>query len=158
MKCILSYTQKLHIHTDPCWNWLQTVQVQKIFCHPSSSHIIWRGKSKSSPSWWCQPTIWSSVAPLLLLPSIFPSIRGFSNKLALCIWWPKFQCFRLSISPSNDIQGCFPLGLTDLILQSEGLSRAFSSTIQKHQFFSTHFKAQFQFLMSSRAWVDKCFL
>ena len=68
----------------------------------------------------------------------------------------KYQSF--SISPSNDIQGCFPLGLTDLILQSEGLSRVFSITIQNRQFFRTHFKAQFQFFMSSRAWVDKCFL
>ena len=39
---------------------------------------------------------------LLLLPSIFPSIRVFSNELALCIRWPKFWSFSLSISPSNE--------------------------------------------------------
>ena len=38
--------------------------------------------------------------PLLLLPSIFPSIRVFSNDLALCIWWPKYWSF--IISPSNE--------------------------------------------------------
>ena len=57
--------------------------------------------------------------PLLLLPSIFPSIRVFSNELALHIRWPEYWSFSFSISPSNDIQGWFPLGLTGLIsLQS----------------------------------------
>ena len=40
--------------------------------------------------------------PLLLLPSIFPSIRVFSNKLALCIRWPKYWSLCFSISPSNE--------------------------------------------------------
>ena len=39
--------------------------------------------------------------PLLLLPSIFPSIRGFSNESVLCIRWPKYWSFSYSISPSN---------------------------------------------------------
>ena len=43
--------------------------------------------------------------PLLLLPSIFPSIRVFSNKSALCIRWPKHWCFSLNISPSNEHPG-----------------------------------------------------
>ena len=43
--------------------------------------------------------------PLLLLPSIFPSIRVFSNKLALCIRWPKYWSFCFSISPSNEYSG-----------------------------------------------------
>ena len=74
--------------------------------------------------------------PLLLLPSIFPSIGVFSNELTVCIRWPKYWSF--SISPSNNIQGWFPLGLTGLIsLQFKGLSRVFSNTtVQKHQFFS----------------------
>ena len=72
--------------------------------------------------------------PLFLLPSVFPSIRVFSNELALCIRWPKYWSFSFSNSPSN-IQGWFSLGLTGLILQSWGLSRVLSSTFQKHQFF-----------------------
>ena len=40
--------------------------------------------------------------PLLFLPSIFPSIRVFSNKMALCIWWPKYWSFSFSISVSNE--------------------------------------------------------
>ena len=40
--------------------------------------------------------------PLLLLPSIFPSIRVFSNDSVLCIRWPKYWSFSFSISPSNE--------------------------------------------------------
>ena len=76
--------------------------------------------------------------PLLLLPSVFPSIRVFSGVTTLCIMWPKYWSFSASASvfPVN-IQGWFPLGLTGLILPSKGLSRIFSSTsFWKHQFFS----------------------
>ena len=71
--------------------------------------------------------------PLLLLPSIFPSIRVFSSELALCIRWPTNSA---SVLPMN-IQGWFPLRLTGLIsLLSKGLWRLFSSTTAwKHQFF-----------------------
>ena len=73
--------------------------------------------------------------PLLLLPSVFASIRVFSDELAL------HQCIGASASASvlpMNIQGWFPLGLTGWIsLQSKGLSRVFSNTtVQKHQFFS----------------------
>ena len=43
--------------------------------------------------------------PLLLLPSIFPSIRVFSNELALHIRWPKYWCFSFNVSPSNEHAG-----------------------------------------------------
>ena len=43
--------------------------------------------------------------PLLLLPSIFPSIRVFSNESVLCISWPKYWSFSFSISPSNEYSG-----------------------------------------------------
>ena len=43
--------------------------------------------------------------PLLLLPSIFPSIRVFSNESALCIRWPKYWSFSFNISPSNEDPG-----------------------------------------------------
>ena len=45
--------------------------------------------------------------PLFLLPSIIPSIRVFSNELALCIWWPKYRIF--SMSPSNEYSGLISL-------------------------------------------------
>ena len=77
--------------------------------------------------------------PLLLLPSIFPSIRVFSNELALRIRWPKYWSFNFNISPSNEYSNWFPLGRTGWIsLQFTRLSRVFSSTtVQKHQFFGT---------------------
>ena len=49
---------------------------------------------------WCHPTI-SSSHPLLLLPSIFPSIRVFSDEAVLPIRWPKYWSFSFSIRPSN---------------------------------------------------------
>ena len=73
----------------------------------------------------------------LLLPSIFPSIRVFSNESGLPITWPKYWSFSFSISPSLNTQGWSPLGWTGWIsLHSKGLSRVFSNTtVQKHQFF-----------------------
>ena len=55
-------------------------------------------------SWWCHPTI-SSCRPLLLLPSIFPSIRVFSNESTLHIRWPKYWSFSFNISLSNEHLG-----------------------------------------------------
>ena len=76
--------------------------------------------------------------PLLLLPSIFPSIRVFSNESILHIRWPKYWSFSFSISPSNEHQDWSPLGWTGWIsLQPKGLSRVFSNTtVQNHQFFA----------------------
>ena len=67
--------------------------------------------------------------PLLLLPSIFPSIRVFSSESALYTRWWKYWSFNFSITPSSEYSGLIPLGWTGLIsLQSKGLSRVFSST------------------------------
>ena len=52
--------------------------------------------------------------PLFLLPSVFPSIGVFSNESALHISWPKYWSFSFSISPSNEFQVWFLLGLTGL--------------------------------------------
>ena len=64
--------------------------------------------------------------PLLLLPSIFPSLRVFSNESALHIRWPKYWSFSFSISPSNEYSGLISFRMDCLIsLQSKGLSRIF---------------------------------
>ena len=78
-----------------------------------------------------------ALLPLLVLPSVCPSIRVFSSVLALHIKWPKYWSFSFSISPPVSAQGWFPLGLTGLISQqSKGLSRVISNTtVWKHQFF-----------------------
>ena len=54
---------------------------------------------------------------LLLMPSIFPSIRIFSSELAFCIWWPKYWSFSFSISPSSEYPGLisFRMDLLDLL-------------------------------------------
>ena len=80
--------------------------------------------------------------PLLVLPSVLPSIRVFPIELALHIRWPKYWSFSFSISPSNECARLiFFVRLTGLIsLLSKGLSRVFSrTTIQKHQFFAAQF-------------------
>ena len=76
---------------------------------------------------------------LLLLPSIFPTIRVFSNESALHIRWPKYWSFSFSISPPVSTQDWSPSGCTGWIsLQSKGLSSVFpNTTVQKHQFFCT---------------------
>ena len=82
--------------------------------------------------------------PLLLSPSIFPSIRVFSNESALCIRWPKYWSFSFNISPSNEYPGLISFRMAGWIsLQSKGLSRVFSNTtIQKHQFFGAQLSLQ----------------
>ena len=56
--------------------------------------------------------------PLLLLPSIFPSIKVFSNESVLCIRWPKYWSFSFSISPSNEYSGLisFRIDCFDLLV------------------------------------------
>ena len=75
--------------------------------------------------------------PLLLLPSVFPSIRVFSSELALRIRWPKYWSFSFSISPSNECSGLisFRIDWFDL-LAFHGFFKS-NTTVQKHQFFST---------------------
>ena len=82
--------------------------------------------------------------PLLLLPSIFPSIRVFSSGSALHIRWSKYWSFSFSISPSNEHPGLisFKMDWLDL-LAVQGLSRVFSNTtVQKHQFFGAQPSSQ----------------
>ena len=64
--------------------------------------------------------------PLLLLPSIFPSIRVFSNKSALRIRWPKYWNFSFNISPSNEYSGLISFGM-DCRLGSHFLNPRFCS-------------------------------
>ena len=61
--------------------------------------------------------------PLLLLPSIFPSIKVFSNESVLHIRWPKYWSFSFSISPSNEYSGLisFRMDWLDLLIAQETL-------------------------------------
>ena len=64
--------------------------------------------------------------PHLLLPSIFPSIRVFSNESVLCIKWPKHWSFRFSISPSNEYSGLISFRMDWLdLLAVQGTQESF---------------------------------
>ena len=82
--------------------------------------------------------------PLLLLPSIFLSIRVFSNELALCIRWPKYWSFSFNISPSNEYSGLISFRIDWFDLCSPRDSQESSPTLQ---FKSIHSSA-FSFLCS----------
>ena len=74
----------------------------------AQTHIHWVGDA-------IQPA--HSLHPLLLLPSVFPSIRVFSSESALHIRWPKYWSFSFSINPSNEYSGLisFRIGWFDLL-------------------------------------------
>ena len=80
--------------------------------------------------------------PLLLLPSIFPSIRVFSNESALHIRWPKFWSFSFSISPSNEYSGLisFRIDWFDLL----AVQGTLESLLQHH----TQFKSKNSSMLS----------
>ena len=77
--------------------------------------------------------------PFLLSPSIFPSIRVFSNESILCIRWPKYWSFSFNISPSNEHPGLisFRMDWFDLLAVQGTLKSLLQHPVQKHQFFCT---------------------
>ena len=95
---------------------------------------------------WCHPTISSSVAPLLLFPSIFTSSRAFSNESALRIRWPKYWNFSFGISPSNEYSGLisFRIDWLDLLAVQGTLKcllQHYSSKIKLHQVYEFSIQA-----------------
>ena len=76
--------------------------------------------------------------PLLLLPSIFPNIRVFSNESALRIMWPKYWSFNFNTSPSNEHPGLIlcKMNWMDLLAVQGTLRSLLQHHSSKHQFFS----------------------
>ena len=76
--------------------------------------------------------------PLFLLPSIFPSIRVFSNDSVLHIRWPKYWSFSFNISPSNEYSGLisFRIDLLGLLAVQGTLKSLLQHHSSKHQYFS----------------------
>ena len=76
------------------------------------------------------PSNYFILCPLLLPPSIFPSIRVFSNESAVCIRWPKYWSFSFSISPFNEHSGLisFRMDWLDLL----AVQRTLKSLLQHH--------------------------
>ena len=85
--------------------------------------------------------------PLLLPPSIFPSLRVFSNESALCIRWPKYWSFSFSISPSNEYSGLISFSIDCLdLLAVQGTLKSLlqhhsskASTFRLSDFFTVQF-------------------
>ena len=77
-------------------------------------------------------------SPLILLPSVFPSISVFFSESALCIRWPRYWSFSSCISPSNEYSELisFRIDWFDLAVQEILKSLLLSTTVGKHQFFS----------------------
>ena len=99
-------------------------------CHASLSTTNSRSPPKSMSIESMMPSNYLIFCrPLLLLPSIFPRIRVFSNKSALRIRWPKYWSFSFNISPSNEHPGLiFRLDWLDLLAVQETLQ----SLLQHH--------------------------
>ena len=104
--------------------WPHELQHARTPC-PSPTPGVYPNSCPSSR--WCHPTI---CCPLLLLPSIFPSIRIFSNESVPWLRWPKYRSFTFSISPSNDCSGLisFRMDLLDL----HAVQGALKSLLQYH--------------------------
>ena len=113
--------------------WSHDLQHARPPCH----HQLLEFTQTHIQSWWCHPVI-SFCHPLLLPPSIFPSIRGFPISQFFTSGGQSIVVSASTLVLPMNIQDWFPLGWTGWIfLQSKGLSRVFSSTtVQKHQFFA----------------------
>ena len=123
-----------------CFSSVQFISVQSLSCvwlfvtpwtaaHQASLSITnsWSLLKLIPLSRWCHSTI--LYRSLLLLPSIFPTIRVFSNESVLHIWWPKYWTFSFSISPSNEYSGLisFRMDWLDLLAVQGTLTPQFKS-------------------------------
>ena len=116
----------------------------------TNSRSLFKPMSKS-----VMPSNHLTLCHPLIPPSIFPSIRVFSNELVLHIRWPKYWSFSFSISLSSEYSALISFRIDWVIyLKYKGLSRVFSNTtVQKHQFFraqlslwfSTHIQQKSKF-------------
>ena len=139
---IMDKKQALYFHT---WTLLpgqfsSIAQACPILCNPMDCSTPGFPVHHQLPELAQTRVCWVSDAiqpshPLLLLPSIFPSIRVFSSESALRIRGPKYWHFSFSISPSSEYSRLISFRINGLI--SKGLSRVLSSTVvQKQQFFN----------------------
>ena len=97
--------------------------------------------SNSCPSsWWCHPTISSSVVPLSFCPQSFPASGSFLMNHFFASGDQSTEASASAAVLPMDVQVWFPLGWTGWIsLQSKGFSRVFNTTVQKHPFFGVQF-------------------
>ena len=146
-----NFPQFIVIHTEMAFSSVQSLSCVWLFV---SLWTAARQASLSITNSWSPPKPMSIESvmpsnhlilchPLLLLPSIFPSIRVFSNESAHRIRWPKFWSFSFNIIPSNEHSGLiyFRMDWLDL-LAVQWILKISNNTIQKHQFFGTQLSSQ----------------
>ena len=107
-----------------------------LFSCPVISDVLW-SKFMSIESVMTSSHLILWPPPLLLLPSIFPSIRDFPNESAVHIRWPKHWSFSFSISLSNEYSGLISLKIDwfDLLAVQRTLRSLLQHTVRRHQFF-----------------------
>ena len=137
----------VHTHIYPIFSSVQPLNRVQLFATPwtaalqASPSII---SSQSLP----KPMSIESVMPSnylilcrpLLLPSIFPSIKVFSNESALCMRWPKYWSFSFNISPSKEHSGVISsrMDWLDFLAVQGTLKSLHHTTFKKHQLFCVH--------------------
>ena len=134
MKCVISECVQSPSHIQ-LFASLWTVASQA-----SWSLTIFQSLAKVMPTESAMPSNHLILyCPLLLLLSIFPNIRVFSNESAVYIRWPVYWSFGFIISPSSEYSRLISFRMDWLdLLEVQGASRVFSSTtVQKHQFFGS---------------------
>ena len=106
--CCCSVAKPCPTHCDPMNCSMPGFPVLHYFPEFAQNHVHWvRGVIQPS----------HPLSPLFLLPSVFPTIRVFSNELAVCVRLPKYWSFSFSISPSNEYSGLisFSIDWLDLL-------------------------------------------
>ena len=94
---VFLYCFSLLLLFSPDCLWPYGLQHARLPCPPLSPGVC---LNLSPLSWWCHPTISSSVVPFCFCLQSFPALESFSNESALCIRWPKYWSFIFYISPS----------------------------------------------------------
>ena len=136
-------------------------------CHPTDCstpgfpipHYLPEFAQTHVQSQWCHPTISRLCCPLLFLPSIFLSIRVFSNESALSIRWPEYWSFSFSISPSNEYSQLmsFRIDWFDLLAVQGTLSTSWKASVL---WWSAFFMVQFShpYTTTGKTTADLCLI
>ena len=130
----------------------ELTQEARLPCLSLSPGVCWNSCPLNQ---WCHPTNSSSIHPLLL-PSVFPSVRVFSNESTLSIRWPKYRSFSFSISLSNEHSGFISFRIDWFDLAVQGL---FKSLLQHHSLKASVFQcsASFMVKLSHDYWKNYSF-
>ena len=125
------------------------IPLEGLMLKPKLQASLFITNSRSSPKLVCLKSVMPSshlilCRPLLLLPPIPPSIRGFSNESTLRMRWPKYWSFTFSISPSKGIPGLisFRMHWLDVLAVQRILKSLLQHHSSKHQFFGAQLSSQ----------------